>query len=158
MLAVAVRWQSAANASMAGNNQQHPPMILSGAAWNSSDHHGQQIKMAMLQQLPHTPACCASDVRTLCTFPEGSQCDLLLAVDFEQGIQTGDLKQVCHSLVEPGEFHLASPLPDHAIASDQFTHAVAVHVIHPREVQQELLVAVVGKDVDQIAQLRATIT
>jgi len=97
-------------------------------------------------------------MRTLCTFLEGSQCSLLLAVDFEQRIQPGDLKQVRYSLVEPDEFHLASPLPDYAIASDQFTHAVAVHVIHSREIQQELLVAVVGEDVDQIAQLRAAIT
>jgi hypothetical protein len=112
----------------------------------------------MLQRLCHRRHVCVSDMRILRTFSKGSQRDLLLAVDFEQGIQPGDLKQVRHSLVEPGKFHLASPLSDHAIASDQFTHAVAVHVIHSRKIQQELLVAVVGEDVDQIAQLRATIT
>jgi len=96
-------------------------------------------------------------MRTLRTFMEGSQCDQLFAVDIEQSVQPGDLQQVRHSLVEPGKFHLASLLSHHAIASDQFPHAVAVDVIHSREIQQELLVAVAGEDVDQIAQLRATI-
>jgi hypothetical protein len=89
-------------------------------------------------------------MRTRCTFLEGSQRDLLLAVDFEEGVQPRDLKKVRNSLVELGKFHLASPLPDHAIASDQFAHAVAVDVIHSREIKQKFLVAGVGEDVYQV--------
>lgn len=96
--------------------------------------------------------------RILCTFLEGSQRDLLLAVDFEEGVQPRDLKEVRHSLVDLGKFHLASPLPDDAIASDEFAHAIAVYVIHSGEIEQEFLVAGVGEDVYQVTQLRATIT
>jgi len=97
-------------------------------------------------------------MRILCTFLEGSQRDLLLAVDFEEGVQPRDLKEVRHSLVDLGKFHLASPLPDDAIASDEFAHAIAVYVIHSGEIEQEFLVAGVGEDVYQVTQLRATIT
>jgi hypothetical protein len=76
-------------------------------------------------------------MRILCTFLEGSQRNLLLAVDFEEGIQPRDLKEVRHSLVDLDKFHLASPLPDDAIASDQLAHAVAVYVIHSGEIDQE---------------------
>jgi len=72
-------------------------------------------------------------MRILCTFLEGSQRNLLLAVDFEEGIQPRDLKEVRHSLVDLDKFHLASPVPDDAIASDQLAHAVAVYVIHSGE-------------------------
>lgn len=96
-------------------------------------------------------------MRALCTYPEGAQRDLLLAVDFEEGIQPRDLKEVRHSLADLGKFHLASLLPDDAIASDQFAHAATVHVFHSREIEQKFLVAVVGEDVYQITQLRATI-
>ncbi len=101
---------------------------------------------------------CGSGMRILCTFLEGSQRDLLLAVDFEEGVQPRDLKEVRHSFVDLGKFHLASPLPDDAIASDEFAHAIAVYVIHSGEIEQEFLVAGVGEDVYQVTQLRATIT
>ena len=97
-------------------------------------------------------------MRILCTFREGSQRNLLLAVDFEEGIQPRDLKEVCHSLVDLDQFHFASPLPNDAIASDQLAHAVAVYVIHSGEIEQEFLVAGVGEDVYQVPQLCATIT
>jgi hypothetical protein len=57
---------------------------------------------------------------------ERAQRDLLLAVDVEQRVQPGEFEQVRHSLAEPGKFHLASALPDDAVASHQFAHAVAV--------------------------------
>ncbi len=63
---------------------------------------------------------------------EGSQSDLLVAVDFKEGVQPRDPKEVRHSLVELGKLHLASPLPNHAITSNQFAHAVAVHVNNSR--------------------------
>src|SRR5438270_10189777 len=97
-------------------------------------------------------------MRILCTFLEGLQRDLFLAIDFEEGVQPRDLKEVRHYLVDLSKFHLASPLPDDAVTSDEFAHAVAVYVIHSGEIEQELLVAGVAEDMYQVTQLRATIT
>ena len=63
---------------------------------------------------------------------ESLQGDLLVAVDFKEGVDARDPKEVRHSLVELGKLHLASPLPDDAITSNQFAHAVAVDVINSR--------------------------
>jgi len=101
---------------------------------------------------------CGPGRRILCTLLEGSQRDLLFAVDFEQGVQPRALQEVRHSLVDLGKFHLASPLPDDAITSDEFAHAIAVYVIHSGEIEQEFLVAGVAEDVYQVTQLRAAIT
>jgi hypothetical protein len=56
------------------------------------------------------------------------------------------------------EFHLAASLPDRAITSNQFTHAIAVDEIHTREIEQEFLMAVAGENVNQVSELRAAIT
>ncbi len=94
----------------------------------------------------------------LSTSPEGLQRTLLLAVDFEEGVQPGDLKEVLHVLVGMDKLHLASPLPDGVITSNQFTHAIAVNKIHAREIEQEFLVALPGQDIDQVTELCATIS
>jgi hypothetical protein len=90
--------------------------------------------------------------------PEGLQCSLLLAVDFEEGVQPCDLKKAMHFLVDMDKFHLASPLPDYAITPDQFAHAIAVNEIHACEIEQEFPITVARKYVYQVAQLRAAIT
>ena len=71
----------------------------------------------------------------LCAGLEGAQRDLLLAVDFEECVQPRDLEEVSYSLVDLDKFHLASPLSDCGKTSDQFAHAIAVHVIHSREIE-----------------------
>ena len=71
----------------------------------------------------------------LCAGLEGAQRDLLLAVDFEECVQPRDLEKVSDSLVDLDKFHLASPLSDGGKTSDQFAHAIAVHVIHSREIE-----------------------
>src|SRR5208283_3153473 len=86
------------------------------------------------------------------------QRNLLLAVDFEQGVQPGDLKKFLHLPADLGKLHLASLLPDDAVTADQFSHAIAIHEIHAREIEQELLIAVAGEDVYQVAQSRAAVT
>ena len=111
----------------------------------------------MLRQLRHVRYFAFPAMRILCTFLKGSQRNLLLAKDFEEGIQPRELKKVRHSLVDLDKLHHASPLPDDAIASDQLAHAVAVYVIHSGEIDQEFLVAGVAEDVYQVTQLRATI-
>jgi hypothetical protein len=56
------------------------------------------------------------------------------------------------------KFHVAARLPDAAKAPGQFAQAIAVNEIHAREIDQELLVAVAAKDVNQVAQLSATVS
>jgi hypothetical protein len=56
------------------------------------------------------------------------------------------------------KFHLAARLPDAAKASRQFAQAIAVNEIHALEIDQELLMAVAGEYMDQIAQLSATVS
>jgi hypothetical protein len=97
-------------------------------------------------------------VEGLSTSPEGLQRNLLLAVDFEKGVQAGDLKKVLYFLVDVDKFHLSSLLPDDAITPDQFSHTIAVNEIHAREIEQECFMALAGKDVYQITQSGATIT
>lgn len=55
------------------------------------------------------------------------------------------------------KFHLAARLPDAAKAPGQFAQAIAVNEIHALEIDQELLVAVAGEDMNQVAQLSATV-
>ena len=95
---------------------------------------------------------------SLSVSPEGLQRNLLLAVDFEEGVEPGDLKKVLHFLVDMDKLHLACLLPDGAITPDQLAYAIAIHEIHAREIEQEFLMAVAGEDVYQVTQLRATIT
>ena len=56
------------------------------------------------------------------------------------------------------KFHVAARLPDAAKAPGQFTQAIAVNEIHAREIDQELLVAVAGEDMNKVAQLSATVS
>src|SRR5947208_11532992 len=56
------------------------------------------------------------------------------------------------------KFHVAARLPDAAKASGQFAQAIAVNEIHALEIDQELLVAVAGEDMNQVAQLSATVS
>ena len=93
----------------------------------------------------------------LCAGLEGAQRDLLLAVDFEECVQTRDLEEVSYSLVDLHKFHLASPLSDRGETSHHFAHATAVHVIHSREIEQESFVAGTGENVYQVPQLRASV-
>jgi hypothetical protein len=56
------------------------------------------------------------------------------------------------------KFHVAARLPDAAKAPGQFAQAIAVNEIHAREVDQELLVAVAGEDMNKVAELSATVS
>ena len=69
---------------------------------------------------------------SLSVSPEGLQRNLFLAVDFEEGVEPGDLKKVLHFLVDMDKLHLACPLPDGAITPDQLAHAITIHEIHAR--------------------------
>src|SRR5262249_18162513 len=55
------------------------------------------------------------------------------------------------------KFHVAARLPDAAKAPGQFAQAIAVNEIHALEIDQELLVAVAGEDMNKVAQLSATV-
>ncbi len=56
------------------------------------------------------------------------------------------------------KFHVAARLPDAAKAPGQFAQPIAVNEIHALEIDQELLVAVAGEDMNQVAQLSATVS
>src|SRR5262252_3108952 len=56
------------------------------------------------------------------------------------------------------QFHVAARLPDAAKAPGQFAQAIAVNEIYPLKIDQELLVAVAGEDVNKVAQLSATVS
>src|ERR1700747_2012327 len=56
------------------------------------------------------------------------------------------------------KFQVPSRLPDAAKAAGQFAQAIAVNEIHPLEIDQELLVAVAGEDMNKVAQLSATVS
>jgi hypothetical protein len=56
------------------------------------------------------------------------------------------------------QFHVAARLPDAAKAPGQFAQAIAVNEIHALEIDQELLMPVAGEDMNQIAQLSATVS
>jgi hypothetical protein len=49
-------------------------------------------------------------------------------------------------------------LPDAAKAPRQFAQAVAVNEIYASEIDEEPFVAVAGKDMNQVAQLSATVS
>ena len=83
---------------------------------------------------------------------------MLLGVDVEQVIYPGHLKQGLHSRIDMDKFHVAACLPYAAKAPGQFAQAVAVNEIHAREIDQELLVAVAGEDMNQVAQLSAAVS
>src|SRR5438105_3884713 len=100
----------------------------------------------MLDLVPNLERAAGSSLSPL---PERLQRRLFRAVDFEEIDQPGQLQQGAHSLLDMDEFHLAAHLPDHAVTSGQFAQAIAVHEIHAREVDQELLAAVSGEDVNQ---------
>jgi hypothetical protein len=90
-------------------------------------------------------------------FPKGLQRHLLVAVDFEDAVYPSDLKQIVHSLLEVHKSHFPSSLPDDAVTTDQLAHAIAVDEIHAREIEQEVFVAITGKNMDQVTQPRATV-
>jgi hypothetical protein len=56
------------------------------------------------------------------------------------------------------KLHVAARLPDTAKAPGQFAQAIAVNEIHAREIDQKLLVAVAGEDMNKVAQLSAAVT
>jgi hypothetical protein len=56
------------------------------------------------------------------------------------------------------KLHIAADLPDDAVTARQFPQAVAVDEVHARKIDQELLAAVAGEDVDEVAQLSAAVT
>src|SRR5215467_3331529 len=56
------------------------------------------------------------------------------------------------------KFHVTTRLPDAAKAPGQFAQAIAVNEIHALEIDQELLVTVAGEDMNQVAQLSATVS
>ena len=89
--------------------------------------------------------------------PECFESSVFLAVDIEQLVYPGHLKQGLHLRVDMDKFHVAACLPDAAKAPGQFAQAIAVNVIHALEINQELLVAAAGKDMNKVAQLRAAV-
>jgi len=56
------------------------------------------------------------------------------------------------------KFHVAARLPDAAKAPGQFAQTIAVNEIQALEIDQELLVAVPGEDMNKVAQLSATVS
>jgi hypothetical protein len=76
-------------------------------------------------------------------------------VDIEQVVYPGHLKKGLHPRVDMDKFHVAARLPDAAKAPGQFAQAIAVNEIHALEIDQELLVAVAGEDMNKVAQLRS---
>jgi hypothetical protein len=96
--------------------------------------------------------------KALGKFPKGLQGNLLIAEDFKESIEPSDLKKVLYSLIGMEKSHLASLLPDDAITAHQFAHAIAVNEFHGREIDQEVFMAIAGEYVDQITELRATVT
>jgi hypothetical protein len=56
------------------------------------------------------------------------------------------------------KFHVAARLPHAAKTPCQFAQAIAVNEIHAFEIDQELLVAVAGEDMNKVAQLSATVS
>ena len=89
--------------------------------------------------------------------PERFESSVLLGVDIEQVVDPGHLKQGLHPRVDVDKFHFSAQLPDAAKAAGQFAQAITVNEINAREIDQELLVAVAGEDMDEVAQLRSTV-
>src|SRR6185437_14354508 len=83
---------------------------------------------------------------------------VLSVVNFEKIDQSGQFQQGLHPLVDVDKLHLATRLPDDAVAAGQFAQAIAVHEIHAGQVDEELFAAVAGKYVHKVAQLGAAVT
>src|SRR5271170_4094000 len=79
-------------------------------------------------------------------------------MNLKQSNDPRELKQVLHSLIHVHQFHLPAILPDEAVTSHQLTHAVAIDEVHTRQVEQEFLMAVAGRDVNQVTELSAAVT
>jgi hypothetical protein len=90
--------------------------------------------------------------------PERFESSVLLGVDIEQVVDPGHLKQGLHPRVDVDKFHFSARLPDAAKAAGQFAQAIAVNEIHALEIDQELLMAIAGKDMNKVAQLSATVS
>jgi hypothetical protein len=83
---------------------------------------------------------------------------VLLGVDVEQVVDPGHLKKGLHPRADMDKFHVSARLPDAAKAPRQFAQAVAVNEIYASEIDEEPFVAVAGKDMNQVAQLSATVS
>jgi len=90
--------------------------------------------------------------------PECFESSTLLGVNLEKGVYLGHLKKGLHPRVDMDKFHVAARLPDAAKAPGQFAQAIAVNEIHALQIDQELLMAVAVKDMNQVAQLSATVS
>lgn len=83
---------------------------------------------------------------------------MLLGVDVEQVVDPGHLEKRLYPWIDVDEFHVPSCLPDAAKAAGQFAQAVAVNEIYALEIDEEFFVTVAGKDMNQVAQLSATVS
>jgi hypothetical protein len=89
--------------------------------------------------------------------PERLQSGLLFGVDFEEVVEPGQIQKGLNSLVDMDQLQLAANFSHDGIAAGQFAEAIAVDEIHARKIDQKLLAAIAGMDVDQVAQLGAAI-
>ena len=78
-------------------------------------------------------------------------------MDLEEVDYPGQLKKGLYFLVYMDQFHLTAHLPDDAITARQFAQTIAVDEIHAGKIDQELLAAGAGEDMDQVAKLSATV-
>ena len=83
---------------------------------------------------------------------------MLLGVDVEQVANPGHLEKGLHPWVDVDKLHVTAGLPNAAKTPGQFAQAVAVNEIYAGEINEELLVAVAGEDMNEVAQLSATVS
>ena len=75
-------------------------------------------------------------------------------MDFEDGIELGDLEQVVDPFGEAEEFELAVLAGDGGVAIDEFTDAGAIDVADLAEIEEEFLIAGGDEIANGIAEKR----
>jgi hypothetical protein len=75
----------------------------------------------------------------------------LIILDFENGIQLGDLEQIVNVLAEVHQLESAAMIADRGVAAHQFPDAGAINVPNVAQIKQNVLVIRVGQAADNIA-------
>ncbi len=75
-------------------------------------------------------------------------------MDFEDGIELGDLEQILDPFGEAEEFELAVLASDCGVTIDEFSDAGAIDVADLAEIKEELLIAGGGEIANGIAEKR----
>jgi hypothetical protein len=81
--------------------------------------------------------------------PDGGR---FLVVDFEDGVQLGDLKQVLDALVETEQLQLSAVVGHRSKPGDELPNTGAVDVGDVPEIEQQLLMSGRGKIADGVAE------